>query len=110
MWYLRKFLAILRRDIAVKVLSSANKVSFIIGRLELTSFVGNKCEALGVDFDRISASGSRDIAVKVYLSTSKVPFIFSRLQFNTCSLHGMHIECLVWSVRKFCRHEAEIFP
>jgi hypothetical protein len=40
-----------RRDIAVKVLCSANKVSFIIGQLQMTWFVGNKRGVLVVDFE-----------------------------------------------------------
>jgi len=56
------------------------------------------------------SDGSRDVAVKVVYSTSKVPFIIGQLQFNTSSLHGMHVEFLLWNVRKFYRKEAEIFP
>jgi len=52
--------------------------------------------------------GSIDNAVKVFSSASKVPFIIGRLQSNTRSLHAMHIECLVWSFRKFSRNEADI--
>jgi hypothetical protein len=64
---------------------------------------------LVVDFDKNHSKGGRDIAVKVFSSTSKVPFIFGQLQFNTRRLHGMHVECLVWSSREFSRNEAENF-
>ena len=47
----------IRRDIAVKVLCSANKVSFIIGRLQVTLFVANMRGVLRVDFDKIHSNG-----------------------------------------------------
>ena len=63
---------------------------------------------LHVAFKETPLNGRRDIAVKVFSSTSKVPFIIGRLQFNTCSLHAMHIECFVWSFRKISRIEADM--
>jgi hypothetical protein len=70
-----------RRDIAVKVLCSENKVS-IIGRLLLTLFVGKMRGVLVVDFDKNPSNGRRDIAVRAFSSTSEVPFIIGRLQLT----------------------------
>jgi hypothetical protein len=91
----------IHRDVAVKVLCSANKIFFIFGRLQVTSFVGNMHGVFGVDFAKFPPMEVRDIAVKVFSSTIKVLFNSGQLQFNTSSLYEMYVECLVWSFRNF---------
>jgi len=64
---------------------------------------------LGVDFGKIPPIELK-YCHEVIFFYSKVPFIIGRFQFKIISLHTMHVECLVWSFRKFPRNEEQILP